>query len=45
MGYDKEREAVKAVYPYQAWRDKVDKMPDNQVIALYKRFQRQNKLK
>lgn len=27
---------VEALYPSKVWRDKVRRMPDNQVIAIYK---------
>lgn len=45
MGYDKEREQVKAVYTNQTWRDKVNRMSDGQVFALWKKFRDENKLK
>lgn len=45
MGYDKERELIKALYPYQRWYDKVNKMSDAQIIALYMRFKAQGKLR
>lgn len=37
MGYDKEREAVKALYKWPSWAAKVDKMSDEQVMAIYLR--------
>ena len=40
----REREAVKKVYPYKRWWKKVDAMTDQQVIALFYRFKRENKL-
>jgi hypothetical protein len=27
---------VEALYPSKVWRDKVKRMPDNQIIAIYK---------
>lgn len=42
---DQKREAVKKVYSRENWDvAKVDKMPDSQVIAIYLRFQREQKL-
>ena len=41
---DRKREAIKAVYPSPAWADKVKKMPDTQVAAVFLRLQRQNKI-
>ncbi len=39
-----ERERLKAVYPSKTWAQKVDKMSDSQVVAVYLRLKRQNKL-
>lgn len=40
----KEREALKLVYRGQKWVDKVNKMTDAQVVAIYMRFKAQHKL-
>lgn len=45
MAYEKEREAVKAVYKSANWIRKVNAMSDNQVIAIYFRLKKQNKIK
>lgn len=39
-----EREQLKGVYKNPAWAKKVDKMRDDQVIAIFKRLQAQGKL-
>jgi hypothetical protein len=39
-----EREMLKNAYPNKKWADKVDKMSDSQVIAVFRRLQSQNKL-
>ena len=40
-----EREAIKKVYPDSpTWASKVDKMPDNQIVAIYIRFKSEGKL-
>lgn len=38
------REAIRKVYQTTSWRDKVDKMYDDQVIAIYLRFEKEGKL-
>lgn len=38
------REAVKQVYPYKTWYERVNKMTEAQVVALYMRFKAQGKL-
>lgn len=38
------REALRGVYPYPKWQDKVDKMSENQVHTVYARFLAQKKL-
>lgn len=38
------REAIKAVYASPRWADKVNKMPEAQVFAVYARFKRENKI-
>lgn len=45
MGLQKEREAIKKIglFPKQ-WAEKVDKMPDSQVLAIYIRLKSQGKL-
>lgn len=40
----KEREAVKAAYPSQKWTDKVKKMSDAQIIAVYLRLKAQGRI-
>lgn len=40
----KKREAVKGAYKGKQWRDKVDAMPEDQVIAVYLRLQSQKKI-
>jgi hypothetical protein len=37
------RELVKQVYPTKTWADKVSKMSDSQVTAIYLRLKRQGK--
>lgn len=44
MGNQKEREKVKEAYPYKAWWDKVNKMTDGQVYALFLRLRREGKI-
>lgn len=44
MAREREREAVKSVYPNAAWRRKVDHWQDDQVFAVYMRLKNQNKL-
>lgn len=39
------RDKIIKVYDNKTWRDKVYKMPNNQVIALYYTFLRQGKIK
>jgi hypothetical protein len=45
MSVQKEREAVLKIglFPNQ-WKEKVNKMPDNQVLAIYLRLKSQGKL-
>lgn len=45
MGLQNEREAVKKIgqFPRQ-WAEKVDKMSDKQVMAIYLKLKAQNKL-
>ena len=44
MAYEKEREALKTVYSGAKWIQKVNKMPDDQVVAIYMRLKLQGKL-
>jgi hypothetical protein len=44
MGRNTEREAIKKVYKSKQWSDKVNKMTDDQVVAIYLRLKSQNKL-
>ena len=37
MSIEQMREEVKKLYPGKAWKDKVDAMSDNQILALYRR--------
>jgi len=39
------RSALRAVYSGASWQEKVDRMPDNQVIAVYYSFQHRGKIK
>ena len=41
---ESKRNAVAAAYPARKWRDKVEKMPDHQVIALYLKFKAEKKI-
>ena len=45
MGVEKEREAVLKIglFPNQ-WKEKVNKMSDNQILAIYLRLKSQGKL-
>lgn len=40
-----ERTALASVYPGRAWSEKVRRMPDSQVTAIYLRFKQQGKIK
>lgn len=44
MATTTERERLKTAYSGDAWKKKVDRMSDNQVIAVLRRLQSQNKL-
>lgn len=44
MDINKTREAVIAVYGTPGWKQRVLKMSDSQVIAVYMRFRAQGKL-
>ena len=39
------REWVKSAYPGDRWKNKVNKMPDNQIIPLYYSLIKQGKIK
>ena len=39
------RDWVKSAYPSPNWRAKVDKMPDSQILALYRSLIKQGKIK
>lgn len=41
----KEREAITKLYNSKNWADKVKKMPDNQVIAIYMKYRKDGKIK
>lgn len=38
------RASLKTVYPSSKWARKVDRMTDDQVVAIYRRLQAQGKL-
>lgn len=40
-----ERTALASVYPGKAWSEKVRRMSDSQVTAIYLRFKEQGKIK
>lgn len=40
----RKREALFAAYPGRRWRDRVMKMSDSQVVAVYMRLQSQGKV-
>ena len=44
MGNNDKREALKKVYNSRAWAEKVNKMSDDQVVAIYLRLKSQNKI-
>ena len=41
---EQKREALKGAYPSVKWRERVDKMKDDEVIAIFLRLKQQNKL-
>lgn len=41
---EKKRQALLAAYPGPSWADKVKRMPEDQVIAVYLRLKAQNKI-
>lgn len=41
---DKQREALKGVYKNPTWVEKVKRMPDHQVTAVFLRLKSQNKI-
>ena len=43
MLMDDMRAAITSVYPNATWKYRVDKMGDNQVIAIYYKFQEEGK--
>jgi hypothetical protein len=40
-----ERNLVRNAYPSNAWKSKVDKMPDTQVLAILLRLRNQGKIR
>lgn len=40
-----QREQLKALYPSYTWRNKVAKMSDSQVAAIYLRMKKEGKIK
>ena len=45
MGIEQMRTVILSVYPGDGWKQKVKKMKDNQVMAVYMRFLQEGKLK
>lgn len=45
MGVEQMRSAIVKAYPGKKWADKVKKMSDNQVIAIYNRLLQSGKLR
>lgn len=45
MSIELMRKAIQEVYDGDAWKNKVARMKDEQVMAVYRRFLDQNKLK
>lgn len=45
MTVDQMRIRLFSAYSGDKWKKKIEKMPDNQVIAIYKRLESQGKLK
>lgn len=45
MRLPQKREAVRGAYSAKKWEDKVDAMPDEQVVAVYTRLKHQGVLK
>lgn len=43
MSTDQMRSEISKVYPGKKWSDKVKKMSDNQVIAIYRKFLQEGK--
>ena len=43
-GIEDKRRALLTVYKTESWRNKVMLMPDNQVVAVYLRLKREQKL-
>jgi hypothetical protein len=44
MKIEKKREAVREAYSGEKWKDKVDKMSDDQITAIYIRLKTQGKV-
>lgn len=40
----KERDAVMNAYPGKSWQDKVKRMSDSQIVALYLKFKAQGRI-
>lgn len=41
----RKRELVKKAYPHsKTWKNKVEKMPDSQIVAVFLRLRRQGKI-
>lgn len=45
MSIEQMRVEIVKVYPGTKWRKRVERMPDDQVLAIYKSFERTGKLK
>lgn len=44
MAGNQERELLKKAYPSKKWAEKVDKMSDSQVVAVFMRLKAQRKV-
>lgn len=44
IGFEEKKRMVKQAYPGVAWKNKVEMMPVNQVIAIYERLKTSGKL-
>lgn len=45
MATNNERNELKKAYPSKKWAEKVDKMKDDQVVAIYARLRQQGVIK
>ena len=44
MTVEEQRTAISKVYPTEKWKNKVENMPEDQVIAIYLTFQKRGLL-